>query len=158
MKHTLLPDWLRRGTALKPALWQSLIAVLLLLVLWQTTWMPAWRTWSHSEQTHQRLEQQLSDMRQMQQQLQQLQSQAPIAPQAAAQSLQTLASTLGKHTQVQQQAGQVQIQFKDVEPQQLAEFLSQAHQQSRARVLQANWQSTRGIWSGQIQFALPGAQ
>jgi len=67
------------------------------------------------------------------------------------------ASTLGKHTQVQQQAGQVQIQFKDVEPQQLAEFLSQAHQQSRARVVQANWQSTRGLWSGQIQFALPGA-
>ena len=157
MKHTLLPDWLRRGTALKPALWQILIGVLLLLVLWQTTWMPAWRTWVNSEHRHLQLEQQLRDMQQMQQQLQQLQSQAPITPQAAAQSLQTLASTLGKQTQVQLQAGQVQIQFKDVEPQQLAEFLSQAHQQSRTRVVQANWQSTRRLWSGQILFAVPGA-
>lgn len=157
MKHTLLPEWLRRGTALKPAWWQSLIGVLLLLVLWQTTWMPAWRTWVNSDQRHERLEQQLDNMQQMQRQLQQLQSQAPITPQASAQSLQILALKLGKHTQVQQQAGQVQVQFKDVEPQQLAEFLSQAHQQSRARVVQANWQSAQGLWSGQIQFAMPGA-
>ena len=157
MKHTLLPDRLWRGTAVKPGLLRSLIGVLLLLVLWQTTWMPAWRTWVNSDQRHERLEQQLDDMRQMQQQLQQLQLQAPITPQASAQSLQTLALTLGTHTQVQQQAGQIQVQFKDIEPQQLAEFLSQAHQQSRARVVQANWQSAGRLWSGQIQFAMPGA-
>jgi hypothetical protein len=157
MKHDLLSVWRMRSSAIHPLAWKSLIAILLLLVLWQFTWVPAWRTWTNSEQRHTQLEQQISDMQQMQQQLKQLQSQAPISQQASVQSLQTLASTLGKPTQVQQQAGQVQIQFKEVNAQQLAEFLSQAHQQSRARVLQANWQSTQGLWSGQIQFALPGA-
>jgi type II secretory pathway component PulM len=157
MNHKLLSVWRMRSLALHPLAWKSLIAVLLLMVLWQFTWMPAWRTWVNSEQKHAQLEQQISEMRHMQQQLRQLQSQAPITAQASAQSLQTLASTLGKQTQVQQQAGQVQIQFKAVDAQQLAEFLSQAHQQSRARVLQASWQSTQGLWSGQIQFALPGA-
>ena len=157
MNHKLLSVWRMRSLALHPLAWKSLIAVLLLLVLWQFTWMPAWRTWVNSEQKHAQLEQQISEMRHMQQQLRQLQSQAPITAQASAQSLQTLVSTLGKQTQLQQQAGQVQIQFKAVDAQQLAEFLSQAHQQSRARVLQASWQSTQGLWSGQIQFALPGA-
>lgn len=157
MNHKLLSVWRMRSLALHPLAWKSLIAVLLLLLLWQFTWMPAWRTWVNSEQKHAQLEQQISEMRHMQEQLRQLQSQAPLTAQASAQSLQALASTLGKQTQVQQQAGQVQIQFKAVDAQQLAEFLSQAHQQSLARVLQASWQSTQGLWSGQIQFALPGA-
>ena len=156
MNQNLLSVWRMRSLALHPLAWKSLIAVLLLMVLWQFTWMPAWRTWVNSEQKHAQLEQQISDMQRMQQALKQLQAQAPITLQASVQSLQTLASTLGKQTQVLQQAGQVQIQFKAVDAQQLAEFLSQAHQQSRARVLQASWQSTQGLWSGQIQFALPG--
>lgn len=156
MNQNLLSVWRLQRFKTQPVFWKCIIAILLLLVLWQFTWMPAWRTWVNSEQRHAQLEQQISDMQQMQQQLRQLQSQEPITLQVSAQSLQALASTLGKQTQVQQQAGQVQIQFKDIEPQKLAEFLSRAHQQSRARVLQANWQSTQGLWSGRIQFALPG--
>ena len=157
MNHYLLSVRRLQRFKTQPVFWKSLIVVLLLLVLWQFTWVPAWRTWVNSEQRHAQLDQQISDMQQMQQQLKQLQAQAPMTLQASAQSLQTLASTLGKQTQVQQQAGQVQIQFKAVNAQQLAEFLLQAHQQSRARVLQANWQSNQGLWTGQIQFALPGA-
>ena len=157
MNHYVLSVWRWQSLKTHPVFWKSLIAVLLLLVLWQFTWIPAWRTWVNSEQRHSQLEQQISDMQRMQQTLKQLQAQAPITLQASAQSLQTLASTLGKQTQVEQQAGQIQIRFKDVNAQQLAEFLLQAHQQSRARVLQANWQSNQGLWTGQIQFALPGA-
>lgn len=157
MKHSLLLELNWRGIALKPLLLKSLITVLLLLVVWQFAWAPAWRTWAQSDQRHEQLERQLNDMQHMQQQLQQLQTQAQITPKASVHSLQTLARQLGKETQVQHMADQVHIQFKAVNPQILAEFLLQAHQQSRARVLQANWQSDNRQWSGQIQFALPGA-
>jgi general secretion pathway protein M len=129
---------------------QAAAALLGVCVFWQIGVAPALQVWRSSQTQQAKLDQQLADMQAWQQEAQQLQQQIAAAPPDSLHSLQTLAATLGPSTQVQPQADQFHIQFKDAAPQALAEFITQARLQARAKPVQAHWQAHQGRWEGQL--------
>ena len=153
-----LKQWLAARSPREQLGLHSVAVLLGLWLLWQTGVAPAWQVWRGDRAQQAKLDQQLADMQAWQQEAQQLQQQIAAAPPNSLRSLQELAKTLGPSTQVQVQADRINIQFKDAAPQALAEFITQARLQARAKPEQAHWQSRQGHWDGQLVLSIPNSR
>ena len=131
------------------------LGLLLVFVLWQWAVSPALQVLHTSEAQRARLGQQTAKMQGLQQQVQQLRQQSRINPEQAAQSLQQMAQALGGQVKFNRQGERVTLDFKALSPQALAELLTQARGQARAKVQEAHTQYKPAGWEGQLVFALP---
>ena len=125
-----------------------------LLLVWQWGVAPAWQIWRNNPAQQTQLDKQIADMQRWQHEAQQLQQHMASSPTDSLHQLQQLATVLGPATQLQPQADKLNIQFKDTTAQALADFITQARVQARAKPLQAHWQSHQGRWDGQLVMAV----
>ena len=132
--------------------------VLLGLWLWRWVLSAAWHTWVHSEPMHAQLDQHLAQMQAMQQQWHALSEPTTPSPEVSLQTLQALVEALGDRAHSRHAGQQFFVEFNNLSPEALAQFLVQSRVQSHARVSEAHWQSVDGQWNGQLVLTLPGGR
>lgn len=140
----------------------SVLGVLLaVLLFWSIAIAPALNTLRDSANRRAQIDQQQAHMLVLQNQAQDLQARTPLSRDEALRTLQSL--TPNPHLQLQVQGERVSVQLKAVPAPALAQWLTQARQQTQALPVEAHL--TRGnataannaavVWDGNLVLSLP---
>ncbi len=133
--------------------WAAGLALVWLVWTWAVA--PAWQVLSSSPALRERFAQQRSEMQGLQQQALMLQNAPRVSTEQAAQVLQQLTQAAGPGLTFKRQGPQVQVGFKGLSPNALADLLRQSSSQAQARVQSAQLQQKDKAWEGQLVFGLP---
>lgn len=135
---------------------------LILGALYAGILQPARRTWQEAPGRQARLDATRQQMQVWQIQARQWQGQSALPRAEAQQRLRTLSTEVfGPQHSLQITGEQAVIQVREVSGAQLAQWISQARETARARVLQAEWQASperagqSPRWTGQLTVSLP---
>ncbi len=150
--------WAQRTPRERAGLVVACVLVLLALV-WQGVWAPAWRTWQDAPAQQARLDQQTQRMLQLQAQAQTLQKPIAMTRNESVQWLEKNLTDLGPGAQIKLQDDRVTLSVAAAPAAALASWLRLARERALALPVQAQLQhSTQDkpvLWRGTLVLRVP---
>ncbi len=131
------------------------LALLLLALLWFVAVRPALATLRSAQSQGPQLRAQLQDMLQLQAQAQVLQAQPAAQTQDSKSLLEAALPTLGDTARMSISGDRASVTLEDSSADALAQWLTQARLNARARPLELHLTQSQGIWKGRIVLQLP---
>ena len=131
------------------------LALLLLALLWFVAVRPALATLRSAQSQGPQLRAQLQDMLQLQAQAQVLQAQPAAQTQDSKSLLEAALPTLGDTARMSITGDRASVTLEDSSADALAQWLTQARLNARARPLELHLTQSQGIWKGRIVLQLP---
>ena len=153
--------WLQDRPPRERALLTSLIALVVVALVWWFAIAPALQTYRASSSAHAKLDETLSHMRAMAQEAKQLKATPRPSGSAVQTWLDASVKKLGKAS-VSTQGGRTLIQLTGASPEALAAWLAEARQTAQITPAQANLRRSAAakgsadiLWDGTLTFELP---
>lgn len=132
-----------------------LLALIGVLLVWFVAIAPAWHDIQRAQTEQQRLAEQLSDMQSLQAQAQTARQQTSLPKDESWRVLQGISSKNEGRFVLTQQGDSVLVQIKNVPPQTLAAWLSQARTQGQSTPKETHLSREGEGWSGNLIMRLP---
>jgi len=132
------------------------VALLVLALLWFVALRPAIGTLRSAQSQGPLLRSQLQDMLQLQAQAQILQAQPLAQTQDSKSLLEAALPTLGSTASMSLTGDRATITLEGSSADALAQWLTQARLNARARPLELHLTQSQGLWKGQIVLHVPG--
>ena len=133
------------------------LVVLVLAGVWAVALRPAWTALRTAQAQAPAVHVQYIQVLQWQAQAQALRAQATAPSGEPRALLQASMATLGPSARLVALGAQMECTFQDADAAALAQWLTQARLQARARPVQAHLSQNAGRWSGRVLLQLPAA-